>query len=154
AWAHTRGEKGPTSNPAKLSEAAICISARRISASTAILVAVVAGRGAVAEASHAVVNIHGRCLLVRGLRVAIDAGEARIVGGYLVAVIAHRAVVRYREVRVVKRRVQPARRHMARVASGGIPRCNVIRHLATQRLRAQPRRLVASIASGVRTAQA
>jgi len=74
-------------------------------APAAVFVAVVASRWAVAVTADSIVNVVGLGLLVRRLRVAVDAGEARVVGRNLVAVVAHRPVVRNREVRVIEHRV-------------------------------------------------
>jgi len=57
-------------------------------APAAVLVAVVAGGGSVAIAVHVRVSLIGLGLLVRSLGVAVDAGEAGVVGGDLVAVVA------------------------------------------------------------------
>jgi len=64
-------------------------------------VAVVAGGGAVGITVHAVVSIVSLRLLVRRLRMAVNAGKVAEVRGHLVAVVAHRAVVRNREERSV-----------------------------------------------------
>ena len=77
-------------------------------ATAAVLVAVVAGGGAVDETAYAVVLVDRLSLLVCRGCVAIDAGETGIVGGNLVAIVAHRAVVGNGEVRVIESGAQPA----------------------------------------------
>ena len=66
------------------------------------------------------------------------------------AIVANRPAVWNREVRVIERRIQPAGRRVARIASGRVSGRNVIGHLPAQGLRAQPSRLMAPVASGVR----
>ena len=82
-------------------------------------------------------------------RVAIDARKARIVRGNLVAIVAHRPVVRNREVRVIKRRTQPAGCRMAGVARGRVARRDVIGHGTAERLGAGPGSQVAAVTDGV-----
>ena len=65
--------------------------------------AVVAGGGAVGITVYAVVNIVGLRLLVRRLRVAVDARKVAEIRGHLVAVVAHRAMVgNWEKGRVIK----------------------------------------------------
>src|ERR1700737_1071937 len=81
----------------------------RMSDGAAIFVAVVAGGGAVGITVHAVVNIVGLRLLVRRLRMAVDARKVAEVRGDLVAVVANRTVVRNREEgSVIEGSAQPA----------------------------------------------
>ncbi len=86
---------------------------------TAVLVAVVASRGAVDEICNAVVLVGGGDLLVSGGGVAVDAGEAGIIGGNLVAVIANGAVMRNGEVCVIECGVEPACCGVAGIAGCG-----------------------------------
>ena len=69
------------------------------------------------------------------------------------AVVAHRAVMGNREVRVVKRRSEPAAGGVATIAGRWVSRCDVIRNRAAERLRTVPLRLVASIAGRVRRSE-
>jgi hypothetical protein len=82
-------------------------------------VAVVASRGAVDEICNAVVLVGGGDLLVSGGGVAVDAGEAGIVGGNLVAVVANRAVMRNGEIRVIECGIEPTCCGVAGIAGGG-----------------------------------
>lgn len=62
-------------------------------------------------------------------------------------------MMRFPEPGMVERRAEPIRGHPGGVASyagGGVLRGNVIRYCAAERLSAQPGRLVASVAIGVR----
>ena len=104
----------------------------------------------------AVFRIRLRLVAVRA-GMADDAGERRIVRRNDVAIGADRALVRNAEPGVVKGRPQPARgdpRCMAGYASRRVQCGNVIRHGAAERLRAQPGRLMASIAIRVRGSKA
>ena len=112
--------------------------------------AVITGGRAVAVSGDVGVGIVSAGLLVRRGGVAVDAGEARVVCGNLVAIVADGTVVRNREVSVVKCCAQPTTGGMAGVAGGGIARGNVIGDAATERLRAGPGRLMAPVASRVR----
>jgi hypothetical protein len=103
-------------------------------------------------ADSTVVRIRLRLAAVRP-RVAGDAREDGIVRGGSVTVRAHRPVVRLLEPGMVERRAEPIRGNPSGVASyagGWVLRGNVIRYCATKRLRAQPGRLVTSVAIGVR----
>lgn len=113
----------------------------------------VAGGGPVAVSPDTVVDVIRLRLLVRRLRVAVDARKARVVRRNLMAIAAHRAVVRNREVSVVECRPQPTGGRVASVARLRIPGRDVVGHRSAQRLRAQPRRLVAPITSRVRRGQ-
>ena len=62
---------------------------KRMLAPAAVFVAVVADGGAVAITVDTVVSIVGLRLLVGGLGVAVDASEAGVVGGNLMAVTAN-----------------------------------------------------------------
>ena len=125
----------------------------RILAASAVLVAVVAGRWSIRVTAHPVVGIVSLCLLVGCGRMAIDAGELRIVSRHLMAVGANGTMVRNREVGVVERGVQPVGGGVARVACRRVPGSNVVRDATTEGLRAVPLRNVASIADGVRRRQ-
>ena len=116
--------------------------------------AVVAGCGAVTVAANALVSIVSLRLLVCRGGVAVDAGEARIVGRYLMAVVADRSVVRNWEVGVIEGCTEPACCVVAGIAGLRVASGNVIRNGAAQRLRTEPCGLVASIARGVRCGQA
>ena len=112
--------------------------------------AVVAGFLAVAIPAHTPVLVVGLRLLVRSRGVAINAGKTRVVRGDLVAVAAHRAVMRNWEVRMVERRAQPRGGVMAGIASGGVARRNVVRYRSAQRHGALPIRRVTSVTRGIR----
>jgi len=116
-------------------------------APAAILVAVVASRGAVHEITHAVVLVDRLRLLVRSGGVAIDTRKTGVVRGNLVAIVANRAVMRNREVGVVKGSAEPACGCMAGIASRWVARRDVIGHRAAEGLRAVPLSNVASVAS-------
>ena len=124
-----------------------------MSVSAPVLVAVVADGGAVTIAGDVRVGIVGAGLLVRGGSVAVDASEARVVGGNLVAVVANRTVMRNREVSMVECCAQPSGGSVASVAGRGITGGNVIGDAAAERLRAGPCGLVAAIAGSVRGCQ-
>ena len=111
--------------------------------------AVVTGRGAVHIPANAVMCLVRLLFRVRSLRVAIDAGEGRIVCGDEMAVAAHRAVVRNREICVIESSTEPRRSGMAGRARRRVSRRNVIRHASAERRRALPSRGVAAIAIGV-----
>ena len=88
--------------------------------------------------------------MCRRVRMAIDACKLRVVGRNLMAVCAHRIVMRDREPGVIKGCSCPRRRRMAGVAGCGIAGRDVVRDRAAQGLRTVPIRLVASIAGRVR----
>ena len=118
----------------------------------AVLVAVVAGGGAVGVTVDALVSVIGARFLVSGFSVAIDAGEAGEIGGDLMAVVANRAMVRNREIRsVVKGGAEPAGGVVAAgsIAGGGESCGDVVRNGAAESLRAGPLRDMAAIAGGV-----
>ena len=100
----------------------------------------------------------GTPLVVRiGACMTVDAGEHRVVRRDQVAVQTDRAIVRNAKPCVIKGRAQPAGgdpRNMAGQASGRVQRGNVVRHSAAKRLRAQPGRLMASIAIRSRRSKA
>ena len=114
----------------------------------------VAGGGAVTVAALTLVYVVRLCLLVRRRRVAIDASKAGIVRRNLVAVVAHRAVVRNLEIGMVECGAKPAGGRVAGIACLWIARRDVIRHCPAKRLGAEPRSLVASVTIGVRRSQA
>ena len=122
-------------------------------APTAVLVAAEASRRAIGEPVDVLMLIHRLGLLVSGLRVAVDTGEAGVVRRHLVAIVTHRPVMRNREVRVIERCAQPACGGVAGVARGWVPRGDVIRHRTAQRLRAVPLRQVAAGTNRVRRGQ-
>ena len=124
-----------------------------ISAPAAVFVARVAGGGAVAVTPYALVGVVGLRLLVRCRRMAVDAGEARVVRGDLVAIVADRPVVGNRKVRVIKDRAQPARSAVTRVASRWVPGGDMVGNRTTKGLRAVPLRHVATVTSRVRRGQ-
>ena|SRR6516164_5421104 len=121
--------------------------------SPSTLVAVVTGSCAVNVSAYAVVLRVSLGLVMGGLRVAIDAGETRIVRGNKVAITANRAVMRNREKGVVEGRAQPRCGVMATLARRGITGSNVIRNCSTQRRRTLPCGNVAAIAGRVRYGQ-
>ena len=108
-------------------------------------VAVVTGSCAVNVPTYTVVLRVSLCMIMGGLRVAIDAGKRRVVRGNQVAIAANRAVMRNREKGVVEGRAQPRRRVMATVASRGIAGSNMIRNWSTQCRRTLPCGNVAAI---------
>jgi len=77
-------------------------------ASTTVFVAAVAGGRAIRKATDALMLVDRLRLLVCRRGVAVDARKAGVVRRNLMTVVAHRAMVRNREVRMVKRRAQPA----------------------------------------------
>ena len=121
--------------------------------SPSTFVAVVTGSCAVNVPAYAVVLRVSLCLVMGGLRVAIDAGKRRVVRGNQVAIAANRAVMRNREKGVVEGRAQPRRGVMATVASRGITGSNVIRNCSTQRRRTLPCGNVAAITGRIRYGQ-
>lgn len=122
-------------------------------ASSAVLVAVVAGRRSVHEVRYAGVLVDGYCLRMSGGGVAVDARKTGIVCGHLVAVVANRPVMGNREICVVERGSQPTARRMAAIAGGRISRGDVVRNGAAQRLRAVPLRLMTAVTSGIRRSE-
>jgi hypothetical protein len=118
-------------------------------APAAVFVAVVACGGAVAITGNAVMAIVSVGLLVGGLGVAVDTGEASVVRGNLVAIVAHGIVVRNREVCVIESGAEPRCGGVASFASVWVPRGNVVGHGAAESLRAGPSGLVAAIASSI-----
>ncbi len=103
-----------------------------------------------------VIRVGLRLVAVRS-RVTNDAGECRIVGRHGMAIGTDRAVVRNLEPRMVKGSAQPIGSGPRRVASHAgrrVLRGDVIWHGPTERLRAQPSRLMAPVAIGVRGRQA
>ena len=103
--------------------------------------AVVAGGGAIGVTVHATVRVVGLCLLVCRLRVAVDAGEAGEIRRNLMAVVAHRAMMRNTEKsRVIECCAEPAGGVVAArgIASGRETRGDVIGHGTAQCLRALP----------------
>ena len=90
-------------------------------------------------------------------RMATLTRERLIVRRNQVAVRTDRTIVRNAEPGVIKGRAQPTRgdpRSVAGEASGRVQRGNVVRHSAAERLRAQPSRLMASIAIRTRRCKA
>lgn len=69
--------------------------------------AVVAGGGAVGITVYATVLIVGLGLLVSRPGVAVDAAKTGVVANDLVAIVADRLVVRFREIGVVKGCAKP-----------------------------------------------
>jgi hypothetical protein len=114
-----------------------------------IFVAVVADNGAVGITGDVGVSLVGASLLVRASGVAIDAGEAGVVGGDLMAIVANGAVVGNWEIIVIESGAEPTGRSVATVAGGGIAGGEVIGHAAAQCLRAIPGGLMAAVASGI-----
>ena len=111
--------------------------------------AVVARRGSIGISAHTAVLTVRLSLLVSRRRVAVDAGKLRIIRRNLVAIGAHRAIMRKCEPRVCKRRAKPAGRRVAGITGGRIASGNVIRYAAAECLRAVPFRQMASVANGV-----
>lgn len=111
--------------------------------------AVVADNGAVGITGDVGVSLVGASLLVRASGVAIDAGEAGVVGGDLMAIVANGAVVGNWEIIVIESGAEPTGRSVATVAGGGIAGGEVIGHAAAQCLRAIPGGLMAAVASGI-----
>lgn len=101
------------------------------------------------------IRVRLRLATVRA-RMANDARKCRIIRGNDMAIGAHGTLVGNPEPRVVESRAKPIRGDpsgMAGHTGGWVLRGNVIWHRAAECLRAQPRRLVASIAVGVRGRQ-
>src|SRR5690349_6182156 len=108
-------EKVLSRRPAKETHARSNTKIGRILAPAAILVAGVAGGGAVTITANSLMDTVRLSLLVRRRCVAVDAGEAGVVRGNLVAVVAHRAVVRNREIGVVECGAEPTGGRVASV---------------------------------------
>ena len=121
----------------------------RILSSAAVLVAVVTGFWAVTVAAHTLVRVVRLGLLVGRGGMAVDAGEARIVGRNLVTIGTYGAVVRNREIGVIESRSQPTRGGVAAIAGRWITSRNMVRHRAAQSLCAVPIGDVASVANWV-----
>lgn len=121
----------------------------RMLAVSAVLVAVVASRRAVDEICDAVVLVGGGDLLVSSGRVAVDAGEAGVVRGNLVAVVADGAVMRNGEIGVIECGVEPACCGVAGIAGGGETGGKMVGDDAAESLCAVPVGLVAAVARGV-----
>lgn len=103
--------------------------------------AVVAGGGSVGITGYAAVSVVRLRLLVRRLRMAVDASKAAEVRGDLVAVVAHGAVVRDREEwAVIESCAEPGGGVVAAggVAGGRESRGDVIGYGTTEGLRALP----------------
>ena len=111
--------------------------------------AVVACRGTVGIAAHTAVCAVCLSLLMGRGRVAVDAGKLRIIRRNLVAIGAHRAIMRKCEPGVIKRRAEPSGRRVTGIACRRVTGRDVVRHAAAEGLRAIPFRQVASIANGV-----
>jgi len=106
-------------------------------------------------ADATMIRVRLRLATVRA-RVANDAGEDRIVRGIDVAVRTDRPVMWFFEPGMVESRSEPVRGHpsgVAGYAGGGVLRRNVVRHSTAECLRAQPCRLVASVAIRIRGRQ-
>lgn len=117
---------------------------------TAVFMAVVTSRWAVDEICNAVMLVGGGDLLVSGGGVAVDAGEAGVVGGNLVAIVANGVVMGNGEVRVIECGVEPACCGVAGIAGGGETSSEMVGNEAAEGLRAVPVRLVAAVAGSVR----
>src|SRR5271165_1760730 len=108
----------------------------RILASATVLVAAVARLGAIAIAVDAAMLVVRLGLMVRCCRMAIDAGEAGVVRGNLMAIVAGwriRFMVRDREeIGVIERGSEPGCRRVAGVAGRRITSRNVVGHRAAQ----------------------
>jgi hypothetical protein len=111
--------------------------------------AVVARRGSVGISAHTAVLTVRLSLLMGRRRMTVDAGKLRIIRRNLVAISAHRAIMRKCEPRVIKRRAEPSGRRVAGITCRRIARGDVIRYAAAKRLRTVPFRQVASVANGV-----
>ena len=115
---------------------------------------VVATRGCVSVVGIAPVLPVRSPLVVRiSARMAVNAGERRVVRRNQVAIRTDRAIMRYAEPGVIKGRAQPTRgdpRDVAGQASGRVQRGNVVRHGAAERHGALPSGLVAAVAIRVR----
>ena len=118
-------------------------------ATTAVCVAVVTDGRSIAIAVYIGVGLVGLGLLMSSLGMTIDAGKAGVVGGNLVAIVAHRLVVWNGEIGMVESRAKPRSCRMASVTSCWITRRHVIGNAAAQSLRAVPIGGVASVASRV-----
>src|SRR5437773_5910227 len=113
-----------------------------------ILMTVVATRGCVSVVGIAPVLPVRSPLVVRiSARMAVNAGERRVVRRNQVAIRTDRAIMRYAEPGVIKGRAQPTRGDpgdVAGQASGRVQRGNVVRHGAAERHGALPSGLVAA----------
>lgn len=116
--------------------------------------AAIAGGGTVTITADALVNVVRLGLLMGRRGVAIDAGKTRVVRRNLVAIAAYRSVVRDRKIGVVECSAEPTRGRVASVACLRVAGRDVVRHRAAERLRAEPRGLVAPVTRGVCRGQA
>jgi len=148
-WAFKRDGSAAKRSIAKSKKSRPNCGVERISATAAIFVAVVAGGGAVDEIANAVVLVGGGNLLVCSRGVAVDAGEAGVVRGDLVAIVADRTVMGNGVIRVIESGAKPRGGDVASVASGRIPGGDVIGYGTAEGLRAVPLCLVAAIARSV-----
>src|SRR5271157_485632 len=155
--AFARVKKPPVSRQVRSIAASSNTAVVRMLTPTAVLVAVVASGGAVAITTYALMRVVCLSLLVRRLRVAINAGKAGVIRGNLVAVVARwgiRFVVGDREeIAVIERGSEPACRRVAGIARRWITGRNMVGHRAAQGLRAVPIGNVAAIADGIRGGQ-
>lgn len=153
-WARRIGGENPKSRQAKNTDARSITKVQRMLAPAAVFVAVVAGGGTVGVAVDTTMLTIGAGLGVIVVGVTVDASKAGIVCGYLVAVVAHRFVVRNRKVGVVKGGAEPTGGGVARVARCWIAGSNVVGHTATESLCTGPSGLMAAIAGGVGSSEA
>ncbi len=93
--------------------------------------AVVAGGGAVRVAINATVLSIGAGLGMIIVGMAVDTGKAGVIGGNLVAVVAHGLMMRDGEVRVIERSAEPRGGSVASFASGWITGSHVVRYGST-----------------------
>jgi hypothetical protein len=88
-------------------------------------------------------------LTVIGGGVAIDAGEAGVVGRNLMAIVADGAMMRNREIGMAIGGIEPSGSVVTGVARCGKARSDVIRNGAAESLRALPSGRVAAVASSI-----
>ena len=154
AWANRLGGRIPKKRQAKNANARSQTEVERMLAPAAVLVAVVASGGAVGiTVDSAVLTVRsGLGVIVVGM--AVDTSKAGVVGGNLVAVVAHGFVMRDREVGVIESGAEPTGGGVASVAGSWIACREVIRDTAAESLCADPSSLMATVASGVRSGEA
>ena len=152
--ANAQEEKRVSRRPVRQAAARSKMSVERMLAPAAIFMAVVAGGGAVGITVDVGVSIVGLRLLVSSLCVAVDAGEAGVVGGNLVAIATNRAVVGNGEISVIESSAEPVCSGVAGVASGWISRRDVVRDRTTESLRAVPIGEMATVASRIGSSEA
>ena len=153
-WANRLEGRIPKKRQAKNANARSQTEVERMLAPAAVLVAVVASGGTVGITVDSTVLTVRSSLSVIVVGMAVDTSKAGVVGGNLVAVVAHGLVMRDGEVGVIESGAEPTGGGVASVAGSWIACREVIRDTAAESLRADPSSLVATVASSVRSGEA